>query len=166
MSHETFMRRALDIARQSLDEPGALPYAAVVVKDGTIVGEGLNRANGLHDPTSHGEVEAVRDACRQLGTLDLSGCDLYTTAEPCPMCVATMYLAGISRLFYASAAPQSHAFMSRLAARDPRWRRRISGLDLRREVGLPMEQRQMPAVAVLSKEMHALFDEFAKRAGA
>jgi guanine deaminase len=164
--HETFMFRALEIARQSLDEPGALPYAAVVVRDDKIVGEGLNRAGKHCDPTSHGEVEAVRDACRKLSTLDLSGCDLYTTAEPCSMCVATMYLAGIRRLYYASAAAESMAFMSRLAARDPKWHRRISGNDLRREVGLPMDQRQMPAEAVLSAEMHALFDEFAKHAGA
>ncbi|MEZ5815989.1 MAG: nucleoside deaminase [Hyphomicrobiaceae bacterium] len=164
--HETFMRRALEIARQSFDEPGALPYSAVVVKDGRIVGEGLNRTNGKCDPTSHGEVEAIRDACTRLGTLDLSDCDLYTTAEPCSMCVATMYLSGISRLYYALAVPDSAAFMARLAARDPKWQRRISAADLRREVALPMDQRQMPAEAVLKDEAQALFDQFAQRQGA
>lgn len=164
--HETYMRRALEIARESLDEPGALPYGAVVVKDGRIVGEGLNRANGRFDPTSHGEVEAIRDACARLGTLDLSGCDLYTTAEPCSMCVATMVLSGISRLYYALAVPESAAFLARLAARDPRWQRRISAADLRREVALPMESRQMPAEAVLKNEAMALFEEFAQRQGA
>jgi tRNA(Arg) A34 adenosine deaminase TadA len=164
--HETFMRRALEIAREALDEPGALPYAAVVVKAGQIVGEGLNRANGRCDPTSHGEVEAIRDACVRLGTLDLSGCDLYTTAEPCAMCVATMYLSGIQRLYYALAVPESAAFMARLAALDPKWQRRVSAADLRREVSLPMDQRQMPAEAVLKDEVQAVFDEFAKRLGA
>lgn len=164
--HETFMRRALEIARQSIDEPGALPYAAVVVKDGRIVGEGLNRANGKSDPTSHGEVEAIRDACAKLGTLDLSGCDLYTTAEPCSMCVATMYLSGIARLYYALAVPDSAAFMTRLAARDPKWTRRISAADLRREVALPMEGRMMPAEPVLRDEALVVFDEFAKKVGA
>ncbi len=164
--HETFMRRALEIAREALDEPGALPYAAVVVKDGKIVGEGLNRANGRHDPTSHGEVEAIRDACARLGTLDLSGCDLYTTAEPCSMCVATMYLSGIARLYYALAVPESSAFMARVAARDPQWTRRIAAADLRREVSLPIDQRQMPAAPVLKDEAQALFDEFAKHLGA
>ncbi len=163
---ETFMRRALEIARASLGEKGALPYAAVVVKDGQIVGEGLNRVDGKFDPTSHGEVEAIRDACARLGTIDLSGCDLYTTAEPCSMCVATMYLVGISRMYYASAMPESADFLGRLAARDPRWKRRISGVDLRREVGLPMEQRQMPAIPLLPEEMHAIFEDFAKRVGA
>lgn len=164
--HETFMRRAIEIARESLSDTGALPYGAVVVKDGRIVGEGLNRVNGKHDPTSHGEVEAIRDACARLGTIDLSGCDLYTSAEPCSMCVATMYLAGISRFYYASAAPESYAFLARLAARDPRWKRRISGPDLRREVGLPLEERQMAAIPLLPDEAHALFEEFAKQHGA
>jgi len=164
--HETFMRRALEIAREAQDEPGALPYAAVVVKGGQIVGEGLNRANGRFDPTSHGEVEAIRDACAKLGTLDLSGCDLYTTAEPCSMCVATMYLSGIARLYYALAVPDSAAFMARLAARDPKWTRRIAAADLRREVALPMDQRQMPAEAVLRDETLAVFEEFARKVGA
>lgn len=164
--HDTFMRRALEIARQSLGDPGALPYAAVVVKDGVIVGEGLNRVDGRKDPTSHGEVEAIRDACARLGTIDLTGCDLYTTAEPCSMCVATMYLSGIQRLYYALAVPDSAAFMARLAARDPKWRRRISADDLRREVALPMHQRQMPAEAVLADEAQAVFEEFAGRQGA
>jgi guanine deaminase len=163
---ETFMRRALEIARQSLDDPGALPYGAVVVKDGQIIGEGLNRALGACDPTSHGEVEAIRDACRRLGTSSLEGCDLYTTAEPCPMCVATMLISGIARLYYASAAPESIDFMVRLATRDAKWSRRIGAADLRREVGLAMDRRQMPATPVLSAEAHALFEEFARRAGA
>lgn len=164
--HETFMRRALDIARDSLDDPGALPYAAVVVKDGIIVGEGLNQVDGRKDPTSHGEVEAIRDACARLGSIDLTGCDLYTTAEPCSMCVATMYLAGISRLYYASAAAESSAFLGRLAARDAKWRRPIGGLDLRREVSLPLESRSMQATPILAIEAHALFEAFAKKAGA
>lgn len=162
---EAFMRRALEIARTSLHSPGALPYAAVIVKDDQIVGEGLNRALANSDPTSHGEVEAIRDACGKLGTTSLAGCDLYTTAEPCAMCVATMYLAGIARLYYASAAPESGAFMARLATRDPMLVRSHTAADLRRQVGLPMEQRQMQATPLLSSEAHALFEEFARRAG-
>ena len=164
--HEPFMRRALEIARRSLDETGALPYAAVVVKDGRIVGEGLNRVDGKKDPTSHGEVEAIRDACVRLGTTDLSGCDLYTTAEPCSMCVATMYLSGLKRFYYASAVAESAEFLGRLAARDPKWKRPIGGADLRREVGLPMDQRQMRAIPLLAEEAHAIFLDYAKRQGA
>lgn len=160
------MRRALEIARDSLDIPGALPYGAVVVKGARIVGEGLNKAVALHDPTSHGEVEAIRDACRKLGTTDLSGCDLYTTAEPCAMCVATMNVAGIARMFYASASPESAAFAARLAVVDPRWQRRMSNDALRNEVGLPLDQRAMPAGQLLAREAHELFDIYARRLNA
>lgn len=163
---EIFMRRALEIARTSLDIPGALPYGAVVVKDGHVVGEGLNRAVTNFDPTSHGEVEAIRDACLRLRTTDLSGCDLYTTAEPCAMCVATMYIAGIARTYYASATAEAVAFTARLAARDPRWTRRIGSAELRHEVSLPIDQRRMPAAPLLTAEAHALFEEYARRVGA
>ncbi|MGI9480440.1 MAG: nucleoside deaminase [Hyphomicrobiaceae bacterium] len=163
--HEKFMRRALEIARQSLEIPGALPYAAVIVKDGQIVGEGLNKSFANHDPTSHGEVEAVRDACARLGTTRLDGCDLYTTAEPCSMCVATMYLAGIANLYYASAAAESAAFLGRLAASDDKYRRHRSNDDLRHQVGLPLVERQMPSKQVLADEMLNLFDDYANGVG-
>lgn len=163
---EAFMRRALELARDSLDSPGALPYAAVIVKDGQIVGEGLNKALAIHDPTSHGEVEAIRDACSKLATTRLAGCDLYTTAEPCSMCVATMYIAGIENLYYASASQASAAFVARLAAVDASYTRHISSDDLRRQVGTPLTERQMPATQLLADEAEVLFDEFATRAGA
>ena len=162
---ENFMRRALEIARRSLEMPGALPYAAVIVKEGQIVGEGLNQALANHDPTSHGEVEAIRDACTRLGTSRLDGCDLYTTAEPCSMCVATMYVAGITNLYYASAAPESAAFLGRLAADDSRYHRRLNNDELRNEVGTPIADRQMPSQQILADEMHQLFDEFVSRRG-
>ena len=96
MYDEKFMRRAIELSAQALDSAGARPYGAVVVKDGKIVGEGLNQSAKNFDPTSHGEVEAIRDACRNLKTTDLSGADLYTSCEPCSVCVATMIMAGIA----------------------------------------------------------------------
>lgn len=163
---EQFMRRALDIARTSLEIPGALPYGAVVVRDGKIVGEGLNRALTLNDPTSHGETEAIRDACSRLGTTDLSGCELYSTAEPCSLCVSAMQIVGIVKLFYASAAPQSAEFVARISAVDPKWRRRVSNDDMRHQVGLRVDQRAVPSDQILTDEALALFDEFATRNGA
>jgi len=161
--HQTFMQRALEIARQSLDRPGTLPFGAVVVRDGQIVGEGLNRSFELHDPTSHGEVEAIRDACQRLGTTDLSGCDLYTSCEPCAMCAATMYQAGIARIFYAGDFADSAGMFGRLGEHDAKWRRRIAAADLRREVGLPTQQRSMPAERLMADENRAIFAEFARR---
>lgn len=162
--NEDFMRRALEIARQSLEMPGTLPYGAVVVKDTEIIGEGLNRSHELCDPTSHGEVEAIRDACRRLKTHQLSGCDLYTSCEPCSMCVATMHMAGIERLYYASTIDDSVKFFAALIANDPKWQRRgLSGAALRREVGLPMEQRAMPSERLLGDAGQQLFDDFVAR---
>jgi len=163
---QKFMRRALELARHSLQIPGALPYAAVIVSEGQIVGEGLNKALAKSDPTSHGEVEAIRDACVRLGTTRLDGCDLYTTAEPCAMCVATMYLAGIANLYYACAAPQSAAFMARLAAIDESYRRRLSSDELRHQVGTPIAERNMPSEQMLAAEAEQLFEEYATRFGA
>jgi len=105
--NDKFMCHAIDLSRRALLEPGTEPFGAVVVMDGVVVGEGLNHSLAHFDPTSHGEVEAIRDACRRLGTVDLSGAELYTSCEPCAMCVATMEVAGISRLYYASSMAQA-----------------------------------------------------------
>jgi guanine deaminase len=102
MYHEPFMLRAIELSRRALTEAGTEPFGAVVVKDGAIVGEGLNYSSAHHDPTSHGEVEAIRDACRRLQTVDLTGCELYTSCEPCAMCVAAIVISGISRLYVAA----------------------------------------------------------------
>ena len=142
MYQEHFMQRALALSAQALQEPGTEPFGAVVVKDGVIVGEGFNHSVAHHDPTSHGEVEAIRDACRKLGTVNLSGCELYTSCEPCAMCVAAMHIAGIAKLYYAASLAQSgEAFEGvTVAARHP-----IDVEALRIEAGAPFERRRLPA---------------------
>jgi len=161
--HEKFMVRAIEIARESNDIPGTLPYGAVVVKDGEIIGEGLNQSGAKYDPTSHGEVEAIRDACRRLLLTSLKGADLYTSGEPCSMCVATMYQVGIERLFYAGAASDSTAFFRRLAESDPKWVRSLSNQELRHQVGLPINERDMVARQLLTEDMLAVFEAFIDR---
>lgn len=95
------MRRALEIATENVRRGGG-PFGALVVKDGQIVGEGTNRVTDAHDPTAHAEVMAIRDACARLGTFQLSGCDLYTSCEPCPMCLGAVYWARPDRVFFAA----------------------------------------------------------------
>lgn len=97
---EALMRRAIELSRDGARRGDGGPFGAVVVRDGVIVGEGWNRVIATNDPTAHGEVEAIRDACRRLGTFSLAGCDLFTSAEPCPMCLAAIYWARIGRVFY------------------------------------------------------------------
>jgi tRNA(Arg) A34 adenosine deaminase TadA len=161
--HNAFMRRAIELARAGIEEPGALPVAALVVKDGEVLGEGINRSYGNLDPTSHAEIEAIRAACRRLGAVTLEGCELYTTAEPCSMCVATIHLVGVARLFYGAASADTAAFFVELAKLDPGRTRLIAAPDLRREVGLPIEQRAMPARQFMAPEAKEVLDDFLRR---
>ena len=158
MTHETFMSRAIALSRQALDIPGAAPFGAVVVRDGTIVGEGLNHAAALFDPSSHGEVEAVKDACRKLQTLDLSGCDLYTSCEPCSMCVATMRIVGIRTLYYAASLAQAGPAIA--TAMTPT----IDTDDLRSECGKPVHQRAMPAEQMMDADAVTVLRAWAAKA--
>jgi len=160
MYDDAHMERALAISRQALHAPGCEPFAAVVVRDGVIVGEGLNRAALLNDPTAHGEVEAIRDACRALGTRDLSGCDLYTTCEPCALCTATMTLAGISRLFYAVSLEESRAALGHLPQSVRRYP--MPAAELRAQVGLPVHERRMPAQSHRAADARAVLDAWAR----
>ncbi len=155
-----YMHRALNIARQSCHLPGTLPFGAVVVKDDGIVGEGLNRTYEKLDLTSHGEIEAIRDACLRLQKTDLSDCDLYTSCEPCSMCVATIYLAGIENLYYASSLVESSKFFDRLALLDSRGIRRIDSQDLRSEVGRPIDKRKLLSTQILQAEAQSVFEDF------
>lgn len=94
------MQMAIDEARIGIGNGDGGPFGSVVVKDGEVVGRGHNRVIGSHDPTAHGEVEAIRDACRLLNTYDLTGCDIYTTGEPCHMCLCACMWANIRRIYY------------------------------------------------------------------
>ena len=160
--HKKFMTRAIEIAREAVDTQGTLPYGAVVVLDGEIIGEGLNRSVADCDPTSHGEVEAIRNACRRLSLTSLKGADLYTSGEPCSMCVATMYQVGISRLYYAGTAEDSAAFFQSLAAHDPKWSRGISNQKLREQVGLPVHERDMVAKQLQREGILGVYQTFIK----
>lgn len=100
MNPSEFMNEALKEAYQGIRAGDGGPFGTVIVRDGKIVGRGHNRVLLRQDPTCHGEIEAIRDACKQLGTYDLSDCELYTTAEPCPMCLGATLWANISKLYY------------------------------------------------------------------
>lgn len=156
MYDEKFMRRAIELSAQALDTPGMRPYGAVVVMEGKVVGEGVNEAAKKFDPTSHGEVEAIRDACRDLQTTDLSGADLYTSCEPCSVCVATMLMTGISRMYYGASLEQSGRIVPR-----PKIPPRAELV--RAQVGLPVDQREMPAEVKLNQEAVDILEAWVKK---
>ena len=94
-----FMQRAILLSVKNVEKGGG-PFGAVIVKGGKIIAEGVNRVTTSSDPTAHAEVNAIRKASRKLGTFDLTGCEIYTSCEPCPMCLGAIYWAHIGRLFY------------------------------------------------------------------
>jgi tRNA(Arg) A34 adenosine deaminase TadA len=94
------LRRAIALAKENVLAGRGGPFAAVIVRDGKIVAEGANSVTTTNDPTAHGEVNAIRNACRELGTFTLAGCEIYSSCEPCPMCLAAIYWARLSAIYY------------------------------------------------------------------
>ena len=101
-SHNFYMQRAAEISRQKMLAGEGGPFGAVVVRDDSILGEGWNRVTSTADPTAHAEIVAIRDACSRVGSFTLEGALIYTSCEPCPMCLAAIWWARISRIYYAN----------------------------------------------------------------
>lgn len=99
-----FLRRAIQLATQNVTSSAGGPFAALIVRDGMVVAEGVNTVTATNDPTAHGEVNAIRAAAKALGTFTLPGCELYTSCEPCPMCLAASYWARLDAIFYGCSA--------------------------------------------------------------
>ena len=97
-----FLERAVVLSQVSAQTGNLGPFGCVIVKEGKIVGQGHNQVITSHDPTAHGEVVAIRDACKNLGTFSLEGCDVYTSCEPCPMCLGAIKWSKAKRVFYAA----------------------------------------------------------------
>ena len=97
-----FLERAIELSRQGMQKGNGGPFGCVIVKDGEIVGEGVNEVLVKNDPTSHAEVVAIRNACKKLNNFQLTGCDVYTSCEPCPMCMGAIYWARPNRVIYAN----------------------------------------------------------------
>lgn len=97
--NELFMRRAIELSIENVENDGG-PFGAVIVKDGIIIAEGTNRVTADNDPTAHAEVTVIRKASEKLGTFNLSGCGIYTSCEPCPMCLGAIYWARLDKIYY------------------------------------------------------------------
>lgn len=97
--NKKFMRKAIALSIQNIEKGGG-PFGAVIVKDGKVIATGVNRVTRNTDPTAHAEVTAIRKASKKLGTFDLAGCDIYTSCEPCPMCLGAVYWAHLDKMYY------------------------------------------------------------------
>lgn len=99
-----YMKRANELAKYSMDNNKGGCFGSVIVKDGVIVGEGYNTVTSDNDPTRHGEINAIKNTCKNMSTFDLSGCELYTSAYPCPMCLGAIMWANIKTVYYGATA--------------------------------------------------------------
>src|SRR5882757_3960510 len=104
-----FLERAITLSKEGMESGKGGPFGCVIVKDNEIVGEGNNKVTSSNDPTAHAEVVAIRDACEKLNTYQLDGCDIYTSCEPCPMCLGAIYWARPRRVIYANTREEAAA---------------------------------------------------------
>jgi tRNA(Arg) A34 adenosine deaminase TadA len=153
MQQTDFMRAAIALSAQSQPAAGDQPFGAVVVKDGEIVGRGRNRAGSACDPTAHSEILAIRDACANLGTSDLSGCELYASGEPCPMCAGAIWWARLARVTYGAAMAQAEALG-------------LGCRELCEEIARPTDARRVPSARLLTDEAVAVLRRWAEKASA
>ena len=140
-SRERFLRRAIALSLENVRKGRGGPFAAIVVKDGRAVSAGTNRVTLTNDPTAHAEIVAIREACRALGTFELSGCEIYASCEPCPMCLGAIYWARIEQVYFAASASDASraGFDDSLISRQlrlPRSRRRVRMTQMLRREGL------------------------------
>ncbi|MBF0510300.1 MAG: nucleoside deaminase [Deltaproteobacteria bacterium] len=142
-----FMSRALELATKGSQAGAGGPFAGVVVKNGKIVGEAYNQVTANRDPTAHGEVMAIKDACKRLNTHILKGCDLYTTGEPCPMCLSAAYWADISRIFFGFSIQDATAIGFQDEFQYTEFRK-------------PYQNRKIPAVQIMRDEAIKLTKEY------
>jgi guanine deaminase len=145
-----FMRRAIDISGEKMHENHGGPFGAVIVRDGKIIAEGWNRVTSGNDPTAHAEITAIRNACAALGRFSLEGCEIYSSCEPCPMCLAAIYWSRLDRLFYANTREDAAKI----------------GFDddfICREIKKEEDRRALPAKMLLRDEAQVVFKEWEKK---
>jgi tRNA(Arg) A34 adenosine deaminase TadA len=147
MSHETFMRDAIRLSVEGVRSGKGGPFGCVIVKGGKVVAQGSNQVTSTCDPTAHAEVVAIREACKALGTFQLTDCVLYTSCEPCPMCLSAIYWARIPDVFYGNTRQDAAEI----------------GFDddfIYREIPLPIADRRIAMKPLLNAEARVAFAEW------
>jgi len=146
---EEFMREAIRLSRESVKNGGG-PFGAVIVKNGKIIAAASNKVTQENDPTAHAEVSAIREAAKKLNTFNLSGCEIYTSCEPCPMCFGAVYWARLDKLYFANTKQDAKSI----------------GFDdsfIYEEINLPYEKRKIPNIQLLRNEAIEAFKDWEKK---
>lgn len=149
MTKEELMRKAIALSIENLNQDGG-PFGAVIAKDGEILATGVNRVTDSCDPTAHAEVSAIRNAAKKLGTFDLSGYEIYSSCEPCPMCLGAIYWARLDKLYYGNTKEDA----------------KVIGFDdsfIYEELELKKEDRKLKSEELLGKEALEVFNIWAKK---
>jgi guanine deaminase len=150
VNHNPFMARAIQLAIENVQAGKGGPFAAVVVLDGRIIAEGVNLVTSTEDPTAHAEIVAIRQACRNLASFQLSGCEIYASSEPCPMCMGAIYWARLARVFFAATRQDAAA----------------AGFDdahIYEQLERPVSQRIIPMHQMMREEALAAFQAWDQR---
>jgi tRNA(Arg) A34 adenosine deaminase TadA len=145
--NERFMREAIRLSGVKMRQGGGGPFGAVIVQGEKIIGRGWNRVTVVNDPTAHAEVNAIRAACRRRKSFSLAGCEIYTSCEPCPMCLAAIYWARLNKVYFANTRQDAAR-----AGFDDDW--------IYREVGCPISDRKIPLQQLLQPEAGKIFAEW------
>lgn len=147
---QAFMEAAIALSFEAMRSQRGGPYGAVIVKAGEIIGRGMNEVTSLNDPTAHAEMTAIREACHYLKQWNLSGCELYTSCEPCPMCMGAIYWARLDRVYYGNSKEVAAQFG-------------FNSQIFYDELAKPRGQRQMPMFPFMQQEAIAAFEEWASQ---
>ncbi|RZL49513.1 MAG: nucleoside deaminase [Pedobacter sp.] len=149
--HEKFMRMAIKLSEQNVLQSLGGPFGAVVVKDGKVIGKSANKVTSSNDPTAHAEVSAIRLACKKLKTFDLSGAVVYTSCEPCPMCLGALYWSRVDAIYYGNTKKDAAAI-------------NFDDKFIYDELEKPMEERELPIKQMLRDEAQQAFKLWEKSA--
>lgn len=138
------MEEAINLAKQNLKHKNGGPFGAVVVRDGIIIGRGVNTVTTQNDPTAHAEVNAIREACSTINSFQLDECEIYSSCEPCPMCLGAIYWARPKKFYYA-------------ATREDAARAGFDDSEIYREIQLPIQLRKIPSEQMMEPEANEVF---------
>lgn len=147
---EKFMKRAIELSLNNVSSGNGGPFGAVVVKNGQIIGEGWNKVTSANDPTAHAEVEAIRQACANIKNFDLSGAEIYTSCEPCPMCLSAIYWARIDKIYFANTKTDAAAI-------------NFDDDFLYQEIPKTLEKRKIPMVQLMRDQALFAFETWQKK---
>ena len=143
------MKEAIRLAIDNVKKGNGGPFGAIVVKDGKIIGRGVNSVSAMNDPTAHAEIMAIREACKVLNSFQLSGCEVYTSCEPCPMCLGAIYWARPDKLYFACTKTDAAAV-------------HFDDEFIYKEVSMPIEKRKLFTRQLLREEALEAFQQWAK----